>query len=345
MPSRRRSRRRRGDQVDQGERRAGRAAPAASWSGTRSRPATPASASHFVRCAFSVARGERSRRPASAAGTSSASGLLKRNISAATGVSAIAAPASSPAAGPNRPADGQVEHARPSRRPSAPRAPGSTTRQAEEPHRQRHRATATAGGLSTVMELPASEEPKKNAFQLCDAGLDGGGVERVGPAGGAEVPEVEQRRCRPAGPAARAAPSGVAVAGRARSRLTRAGRGRRRARRGLPRRARGARSGRVVVIGRSPSRATAGLPSAGWAVAGCAGCGRPSRGRAGSAAASRRALAATSTASSVDRAGVAVAASQARPGEPLVSARPEAEHDQALQLVARGAGRRRGRRR
>jgi hypothetical protein len=40
-----------------------------------------------------------------------------------------------------------------------------------------------AGVLSTLIELAASDDPKKNAFQLADPGLHRGGVERVGPAG------------------------------------------------------------------------------------------------------------------------------------------------------------------
>src|SRR3982751_385101 len=93
-----------------------------------------------------------------------ASGLLNRNISAATGVSASTAPAIRPAAGLNR-----------------RRTPAYTTATAATPmmtsgtriaHELRPRIRtdsaighSEAGGLSTVMALPASSEPKKNAFQ------------------------------------------------------------------------------------------------------------------------------------------------------------------------------------
>ena len=50
---------------------------------------------------------------------------------------------------------------------------------------------SAAGVLSTVMKLAASEEPKNHAFQLSRAGLGGGGVEGVGPAGARQAPEVE----------------------------------------------------------------------------------------------------------------------------------------------------------
>ncbi len=124
---------------------------------------SPASTSHFVRPSASA------RRTAAMAHTmsrhNSASGLLKRNISAATGVSASTPPASSPAAAPNR------------RRTAAYSTPTaatpistSGTRIAQEPSPKSRTDSAIghreAGGLSTVMEFAASEEPKKNAFQL-----------------------------------------------------------------------------------------------------------------------------------------------------------------------------------
>jgi hypothetical protein len=61
---------------------------------------TPAQSSHLVR-PVSIAR-EVAHAPAIISSTSSASGLLKRNISTATGVSASTAPAIRPAAGPNQ---------------------------------------------------------------------------------------------------------------------------------------------------------------------------------------------------------------------------------------------------
>ena len=61
-----------------------------------------------------------------------------------------------------------------------------------------------AGVLSTVMKFDASDEPKKNAFQLFVAGLHRGRVVRVRPARRAEAPEVEDRGRRGAGRGARA---------------------------------------------------------------------------------------------------------------------------------------------
>jgi hypothetical protein len=49
-----------------------------------------------------------------------------------------------------------------------------------------------AGGLSVVMKLEESSEPKKNAFDL-GSGLDRGGVEAVGVARGAQVPHIRER--------------------------------------------------------------------------------------------------------------------------------------------------------
>jgi hypothetical protein len=91
--------------------------------------------------------------------------LLKRNISAAAGVSASAAPAINPAAGVKR------------RRTAAYTTPtvatpistsGSRICQEPSPKIRTDRAIGhrAAGGLSTVMEFPASDEPKKKAFQL-----------------------------------------------------------------------------------------------------------------------------------------------------------------------------------
>ena len=106
--------------------------------------------------------------PATSSSTSSASGLLNRNISTATGVSAITAPASSPAAGPNQRRTVGVEHAD---RGDAHSASGTRMRPRAAARRRRTDSAIShsdAGVLSTVMELPASEEPKKNAFQLCE---------------------------------------------------------------------------------------------------------------------------------------------------------------------------------
>ncbi len=90
--------------------------------------------------------------------TSSASGLLNRNIIVATGVSAVAAPAISPACGEK------------CRRTSAETratvitpmiASGSRMLNEESPKIRTDSAIthSDAGGLSTVIEFPASEEP------------------------------------------------------------------------------------------------------------------------------------------------------------------------------------------
>ena len=96
---------------------------------------------------------------------SSASGLSKRNMSAATGVSASTAPASRPAAAENRrrtAAWSSATEARPSSACGARMLHGPTPKiRAERPITHND-----AGGLSTVMKLDESNEPKKNAFQL-----------------------------------------------------------------------------------------------------------------------------------------------------------------------------------
>ena len=77
----------------------------------------------------------------------------------------MTAPATSPAAGPNH------RRTHPYRSPTVAtpiRAWGTSRLQALTPNSRAdspmtHRA---AGGLSTVMELAASEDPKRNAFQL-----------------------------------------------------------------------------------------------------------------------------------------------------------------------------------
>src|SRR5271165_1860570 len=102
---------------------------------------------------------------ATSASTSSASGLLKRNIRAATGVRANTAPPSSPAAGPNHrfnEANSRPTAATPSS------AWGTSMLQLLNPKTRPERAIthSEAGGLSTVMKLDESSDPKKNAFQL-----------------------------------------------------------------------------------------------------------------------------------------------------------------------------------
>ena len=96
--------------------------------------------------------------------TSSASGLLKRNISAATGVSITTAPAMVPATGPH--------HRRTATNTSATVATPSSACGTRTLHwlkpKMRAEISMTqrkAGDLSTVMKFDASSEPKKNADQ------------------------------------------------------------------------------------------------------------------------------------------------------------------------------------
>ncbi len=96
-----------------------------------------------------------------------ASGLLKRNIRVATGVVASAAPASRPAAAPNR--RRTVAYRRPTA--ATPMSASGTSRLQELTPKSRAAMSCTqseAGGLSTVMALPESNDPKKNAFQLVE---------------------------------------------------------------------------------------------------------------------------------------------------------------------------------
>ncbi len=96
--------------------------------------------------------------------TSRASGLSKRNISAATGVSASTAPASR-AAGAEK-WRRTVAWTRPT--VATPiRACGTSRLQLLIPKIRAESAIthSEAGGLSTVIALPASREPKKNAVQ------------------------------------------------------------------------------------------------------------------------------------------------------------------------------------
>src|ERR1022692_5097557 len=97
--------------------------------------------------------------------TSSASGLSKRNMSAATGVRAMTAPAMSPADGPNQ--RRTVVYSTPTvATPS--RACGTSRLQEFSPNT---RADSSMGhrnpaGLSTVMKFEESSEPNKKDFQL-----------------------------------------------------------------------------------------------------------------------------------------------------------------------------------
>src|SRR6185369_10052095 len=98
--------------------------------------------------------------------TSRASGLLNRNMSAATGVTAMASPAMNPAAAESL------------RRTAVYTTPtvatpisawGTRMLQELSPNTRTERPMiqSDAGGLSTVIELAASNEPKNHAFQLC----------------------------------------------------------------------------------------------------------------------------------------------------------------------------------
>src|SRR5262245_18659791 len=114
----------------------------------------------------------RARTVAYAAATSSSvsngSGRLNRNISVATGVSANAAPAISPATCP----DVRFTAAYSNHTDATPAsACGARTVQLENPKTRPNRpeSHSEAGGLSTVTTFPASSEPNSHAFQLCVA--------------------------------------------------------------------------------------------------------------------------------------------------------------------------------
>ncbi len=124
--------------------------------------AEPASAIHLV-LPVSVARTTKYA-AATINRTSSASGLLNRNISAATGVSARAAPAIRPAPGP------LTRRTAAKRKPTAPTpisACGNSIVNALKPKSLPDNAIThnAAGGLSTVMALPASCDPNSHAVR------------------------------------------------------------------------------------------------------------------------------------------------------------------------------------
>ncbi len=99
---------------------------------------------------------------------SRASGLLKRNMSTATGVRARASAARWAAVSP---AQRRTSRCRISTEATPHSASGTNMAQELNPKTRTDRAWShsAAGGLSTVMKLPGSIEPKKKAFQLTEA--------------------------------------------------------------------------------------------------------------------------------------------------------------------------------
>src|SRR5436853_3518699 len=95
----------------------------------------------------------------------SASGLLKRNMRAATGVRASTRPDSSAAAGENQRRTAAYSTATAATPSSAwgPRMLQLLTPKMRAAASMGHR---NAGDLSTVMELAESSDPKRKAFQL-----------------------------------------------------------------------------------------------------------------------------------------------------------------------------------
>src|ERR1700758_4092303 len=125
------------------------------------RPPTAASTSHRV---LSRSSARCTAYPAAViSSTSSASGLLNRNMSAAAGVSASTAPAISPAPGPNQRRTAAYSRSTDST-PST--AGGASSDQVPNPKIRAETSSthSEAGVLSTVMKLDESNEPKKNAF-------------------------------------------------------------------------------------------------------------------------------------------------------------------------------------
>ena len=98
--------------------------------------------------------------------TSSASGLLKRNMSTATGVAASRAPAASAVRGPDQ--RRTVRYSRPTA-PTPMSACGASIDQEPKPAIRPDSAMthSEAGGLSTVMSPGASRAPKSQAFGDC----------------------------------------------------------------------------------------------------------------------------------------------------------------------------------
>ena len=128
----------------------------------------PHSTSHHVDAlaeAESIAR-TTAYADATSVSTSRASGLSKRNISTAAGVSANAAPASSPAPGPAH----RLTAAYSSATAATPSSAWGTSRLQELNPKIRALAVmihSEAGGLSTVIASPESSEPNSHAFTAC----------------------------------------------------------------------------------------------------------------------------------------------------------------------------------
>ena len=125
--------------------------------------------------------------------TSSASGLLNRNISAADRGQREHGAGDQPGRRPEPAAHRGVQQQH--RQHALERLRGEQRPRAEpeDPRRTISSTHSEAGVLSTVMKLDESNEPKKNAFQDLRARLHRGGVEVVGVAVPAQVPQVEQR--------------------------------------------------------------------------------------------------------------------------------------------------------
>ena len=103
------------------------------------------------------------------------------------------APAMTAAAGPN---DRFTARKRTPTVPTPASASGSRTLHELRPKSRTERpmTIVESGGLSTVMKLAASNEPKNQADQLCDAGQRRGRVVGVGVAADGQVPDVQDGR-------------------------------------------------------------------------------------------------------------------------------------------------------
>jgi len=129
--------------------------------------ASPTTAPHHARC---FVRPDSSARTSSQAAstsrsTRSASGLLTRPTAIATGETASSAAAAMPAAGPSTRRTVAYSSAT---EVIAQSASGSSMLSDEKPNMRADRpmSQSDSGGLSTVMKLPGSSEPKNHAVQL-----------------------------------------------------------------------------------------------------------------------------------------------------------------------------------